>query len=153
LYKNAEAGKYKNCKPSDEAIERWKKLANKEGYLPSIFEKDGIKFDFIPNSIEYDAVLNTIRMIVLDEDTYKSSEDGQSFDITGKHLDAIHVTPEMIRRAPRTARIMTHTDITPEAKRKFAEILGLGKKDGKITVVNNNLEIVLGKIIQDLKRF
>jgi len=153
LYRSAANGVYKNCKPTAEAIARWDRLTNEKGYLTSIYEADGMKFDHIMNSEEYRAVCETIKMIVLDRDTYANEETGCPFDIAGKDLSSMKISPALIRKSPRLHEIMTDPDINKEAKLKLYELLGYGRINGKPAIINNNLEVVLGNIIKDLKQY
>ena len=153
LYSSAANGAYANNKPSAEAIARWNRLTSQYGYLASIYETDGMKFDHIMNSKEYRAVQNTIRMIVLDSDTYKGQNSGQVFDLTGKDLDKVHLTENMVRLAAINMMRNPTYNISEQAKLKLLEALGVGMVNGKIKVVNNNLHYFLENVIKDLKQF
>lgn len=127
LYRNAAAGKYKNSKPDAETISRFKKLA-KKGYLAKeMYTTNGFQFSSIMNRLEFDAVTETVRMIVTDPKTYK---DGKRFDRTGKHFE--EVTMDMLRYSDKTLEILESDLYTKDAKLKLCEYLDISVKDGKI---------------------
>ena len=92
-------------------------------------------------------------MIVLDRSTYTSKKKEFPFDITGKNLSSIDIDPNLIRTSPRVFEIMHSPNISAESKLKLLELLGYGKKDGKLSIINDNLQTVLGNVVKDLKQY
>jgi hypothetical protein len=75
------------------------------------------------------------------------------FDLTGKDLDKVHLTENMVRLAAINMMRNPTYNISEQAKLKLLEALGVGMVNGKIKVVNNNLHYFLENVIKDLKQF
>ena len=156
LYRSAANGKYKNRKPTDEARARFKKLTAERGYLASTYVKNGVKYEHVMNSKEYDAVVETIRYVVLTKSTYGKS--GQNFDDTGTNM-TIKPTAKMIAESPKMMEILTSLDYTEEAKAKLMEVAGIEtvkSADGgktKVVLVNNRLDNILEYVVKGLNKF
>ena len=154
LYNSAACGKYKNVKPTNEAIQRWRKLtAENGGYLASTYQLNGRSYKHIMNNEQYEATLETIRYIVLQPDTYSKSGTGQVLDPTGKHLGSIHPTKEMLVNSPALLEIMTSVNIPAEGKMRLSEVMGLGVSNGKIVLIDNRLDSILDDILKGLNQF
>ena len=155
LYRSAAKGKYKNRKPTDSTRARFKKLAAERGYLASTYVKNGVKYEHVMNSKEYEAVVETVRYIVLSKVTYNKS--GQKFDDTGTKM-TIKPTAQMIADSKKTLDILTSLDYTQDAKDKLMEVCGMKViklPDGgsKVILVNNRLDDILEHVVKGLNKF
>lgn len=153
MYNSAAKGKYKHVKPALDRIEKF-------GLPKYSHEVTGMKgLDHIVSSRQYDAVLNTIRTILLDEETY--SEDDYKLDPTGRQISHIKMDLGHVVNSPMFDEIMHgNPRITEDAKTRILEVLGLERngvdEDGNdiYKIVHyGNAKIVIDQVAAGLKKF
>lgn len=154
LYNSAANGKYRNNDPTPEAIERWKKLTKKNGgFLASTYTLNGTEYQHIMNRREYDAVVQTIKAVAMNDGTYK----GTGVTLSAATIGDIRLTPKMIIKSPMFSAIMCDPNISRESKDKLLDVLGCvrtitnGKADYKW--IDDRAQYVLNTIIRDFKKY